>query len=205
MVTEDFTPVALLVFVIRTYLGIFSLTSAIGKLRNLPQFTQGTIDYRVLPPRFARLFALCLPWVELMVAMALLLGIALPVAAAATALMLLSFIVALTINLQRGRVLDCNCHGIAGNKMISWGTVARNIWLLLLSIVLITGAPLVLTADAWWIFWQQEWYMLTAIPLTILTLLLIACCYIVTQLIEWLIDIEIRTIQLRDKTSSGYR
>ncbi|NOK58401.1 MAG: DoxX family membrane protein [Chloroflexi bacterium AL-W] len=108
-----------LVFVVRWYLGICFLTSALGKLTDLTSFVQGTLDYRVLPGSVAKMFALALPWLELGLTALLLTGIALPVAGWVLAGLLGCFIVAVTMNLRRGRAIACNCHGIAGTRTIS--------------------------------------------------------------------------------------
>src|SRR5690242_19945467 len=101
-----------LILVARLCLGLFFLPSALGKLTNRRGFVQGTLDYQLLPERAARIFAAVLPWVELVLALALILGVALPLAGLATALLLLCFIAAVLANLRRGREIECNCYGI---------------------------------------------------------------------------------------------
>lgn len=181
-----------LALVARLILGGFLLPSALGKLRDRSGFVQGTIDYQILPEPIARRFALVLPWVELVLALALLAGVALPLTGAATALLLLSFIVAVTINLQRGRAIACHCHGITGTKTISWGTIARNVLLLLLTLPLIDGA---LDLSRLAPRWRTDLMLL----ITPAPLLLLAFGCVTIPLVEWAVDIQLRMAQLRGR------
>lgn len=190
---------ATLVLVARLVLSGFFLPSAIGKLRDLPGFIQGTIDYRVLPEQAARRFALVLPWAELALALALLGGVALPLAGAASLLLLLCFIAAVTINLRRGRQIACNCHGVAGTRTISWGTVARNLLLVLLTLPLIGLAPASLELTSWIAQWQADLRLLSTLSAALVVGLLLAFCAVTIQLIEWAVDLQMRIARLRSR------
>jgi uncharacterized membrane protein YphA (DoxX/SURF4 family) len=55
--------------------------------------------------------ALVLPWLEIIVGVALFLGIATRTSARILGLLLIVFIAALSINLARGKPVDCGCFG----------------------------------------------------------------------------------------------
>ena len=55
--------------------------------------------------------ALILPWLEVVTGVALFFGIAKRTSARILAILLLVFIVALSINLARGKPVDCGCFG----------------------------------------------------------------------------------------------
>lgn len=186
-----------LVFVVRWYLGIFFLTSALGKLTDLTSFVQGTLDYRVLPGSVAKMFALALPWLELGLTALLLTGIALPVAGWGLAGLLGCFIVAVTMNLRWGRAIACNCHGIVGTRTISWGTVARNFVLLALALVLVSWAPFVSTNTQWLALWQRDIAFVLAFPNMVVLALLLAFCSILVQLTEWSVEIGVKNEGLK--------
>lgn len=195
MYSPDFHTGAALVLVTRLCLGFIFLPSALGKLTNQSRFIQGIVDYQVLPERLARGFGLILPWFELILALVLLLGIALPLAGVAAMLLLLSFIAAVVINLRRGRQLDCNCYGIASPTTISWGIVVRNILLLLLAAIVVGLAPNAVTPDQWVTRWQMDWQIITSnsvIPLS----LLLAFCLVTIHLLEWAVAIHYRVSQI---------
>ena len=116
-------------------------------------FRHGLAEYHLLPAWAVAPLAWALPLLEAVLAAALLVGVALPVAAAGAAGLLLTFSVAIVINLWRGRAIACNCHGSAQPTPISWGLVVRNTLLLALALLLVGAAPfswsLPLLAASW--------------------------------------------------------
>ena len=119
----------------RLTLAAFFVPSGIRKLRNQQSFTQGVLEYRVLPTSLARPIGYILPWTELALGLALIVGVALPMAGIAASVLVVSFIAAVTVNLRLGREIQCNCYGIAGTATIGLGTIVRNGLLLGLSII----------------------------------------------------------------------
>jgi len=118
----------------RWLLAAIFLASAFGKLRDRRAFIAIVLDYQVLPRRWARRFAVVLPWLELALGLLLLLGIGTRIAAALTGLLLLSFVLAIGLNLWRGRKdLNCGCAGARQPQKINGGLILRNALLLLLS------------------------------------------------------------------------
>jgi hypothetical protein len=96
---------------VRISLGIVFALSVLPKLRQPRQFAKTVVEYRVLPPSFAVPAAYFLIGAETYLAAAFLTGWsvnkALPVASALLAL----FIVAVWVNLRRGRKISCGCFG----------------------------------------------------------------------------------------------
>lgn len=187
----DFSTSAAIVLIARLCLGFIFLSSALGKLTNRRSFIQGIVDYQVFPRRVAQSFGLVLPWIEVGVAFALILGIVLPLAGIVTALLLLGFTVGVTTNLRRGRQLDCHCYGIASPRTISWGIVVRNVLLLLLAAVVIGFTVGVKELNQWSTLWQVDRQIIlssTIIPLS----LLLAFCFATIHLLEWTVDIRNR-------------
>lgn len=126
-----------LAFAAQLALGIVFLLSALPKLRRPRAFVRSVAAYEILPPGVAQVFALALIPTEVALALAFLtgslVGVALPLAAA----VLLAFLVAVGINLRRGRRVTCGCFGEASEE-ISPRTTAR--LLLLLTVVLLLAA-----------------------------------------------------------------
>jgi uncharacterized membrane protein YphA (DoxX/SURF4 family) len=186
-----------IVLVARLCLGLVLLTSALSKLADLRGFVQGALAYDLLPPSAMRVLAGLLPPVELVLAIALLLGIAPPLAGSATALLLICFTVGLVVNLRRGRAIACHCGGLAGNRLISWGMAARNTGLILLAAILALLAPNAARIESWLARWRADLAMIDSWSAATLLILTLACCFVLLQLVEWAVDMQARVAQLR--------
>lgn len=145
-----------LLFVSRLILGVVFPRSAWGKLGDIGGFARGLAAYQLLPSWAIVPLAWLLPFVELLLALGFLLGLVLPLAGSVAALLLVVFIAAIVINLRRGRVITCNCHGSAQQTPISWGLVARNTLLFALAVLLVVCAPISFTSADMVGVWQAE-------------------------------------------------
>jgi len=127
-------------------LGLVFLLSAPPKLRRPLRFARSVVDYKVLPEKLAYGFAFVVITLETFSAIAFLTGWLFNIAAPLAAIMLLAFLVAIGINLRRGRKLSCGCFGEA-SEQISTRTLARLSMLLavLLFVVAIGGQEYVLS------------------------------------------------------------
>ena len=70
--------------------------------------------YQILPTSFANLLGLTLPWLEIGVAILLILGVATKPAAVLGGLLMIFFIVAIAQAGLRGLSIDCGCFGGGG-------------------------------------------------------------------------------------------
>lgn len=96
--------------IVRCSLALLLATAAAHKLRDPREFHGIVLDYRLLPPRLAVRVARLLPWVELMLAVAVLAGW--PAGLACAALVFVAYAAAMGVNLARGRAaIDCGCGG----------------------------------------------------------------------------------------------
>lgn len=103
--------------------------SAVPKLRDLRGFTLVVVGYRVLPASTALRIGPFIPLLELAIALCLYMGLIVPAVATAASLMFLSFGLAITVNLLRGRELDCGCFGRRSRRKISYHLVMLDIFL----------------------------------------------------------------------------
>lgn len=195
---------AVLLLVARLSLGLVFLRSAIGKLRDIRGFAQGVDAYRIVPTPAAHVVATLLTWIELALACALIIGVALPWAGLTATLLLLSFITAVVSNLRRARVIACNCHGVAGTRTISWGTVARNIVLLLFTIPIIVLAPNVYGFNGAVALWSIDLHTFASVD-GLAVALLLAFCFVLMQIIEWAVDSATRAVQLARRSIGKYK
>ncbi|HUP64413.1 MAG TPA: MauE/DoxX family redox-associated membrane protein [Thermoanaerobaculia bacterium] len=93
-------------------LGAIFVAAALPKIIDPPGFAQMIYNYRLVPGAFINALTHMLPWLELFCGMALLLGIWRRTAALIIGAMLVSFILALGINLGRSHAVNCGCFEI---------------------------------------------------------------------------------------------
>lgn len=119
----------------RLTLGIVFLLSALPKLRRPSAFTRSVVAYEMLPTGVARVFSLALIPLEVSLALAFLTGRLIGVALPLVAALLLTFLIAVVVNLRRGRRVPCGCFGEA-SEAISPRTAARLLLLLAVALLL---------------------------------------------------------------------
>lgn len=135
--------------VISVGLGLIFVASAIPKLRHPKGFAVAVLAYDVLPPRLARLYAWLVPSLELLVALLLMAGTAARSAAVIASLLLLSFMIAIGLNIARGRDLDCHCFGATIRRRTSWGLVLQDGALLGAAVFVAGGAHAWVGLEPW--------------------------------------------------------
>ncbi|HET7036014.1 MAG TPA: MauE/DoxX family redox-associated membrane protein [Thermomicrobiaceae bacterium] len=110
---------------LRLALGLMFLSSFFGKVLNIREFLTGMADYEVLPPAVARTYGLLLVPAEGFVAFSMLTGLVLGAGTLLCLALLLSFLIAVSINVRRGRDLPCYCTGVASSERVSPRSLAR--------------------------------------------------------------------------------
>ncbi len=94
-------------------LAAFFVVAGFAKIADPPGFAHEVHNYGLVPAAAVNAMALVLPWLEVVVGLGLFFGLARRSAAKILAILLLVFIIALSINLARGRPVDCGCFGTA--------------------------------------------------------------------------------------------
>ena len=97
---------------VQIVLGLLFVAAGLPKVVDPPSFAHMIYNYRIVPASLVNLMALVMPWIELLSGMALILGLWRRSATALIAILLLVFIVAISINLARGNVIDCGCFDV---------------------------------------------------------------------------------------------
>ena len=120
--------------------GLF-LYAGISKLGDPAAFAQDVSHYRVLPDALAPLVAVALPVLEVVTAIALLLPGYVRGGAALSALMLFGFALGMAQAKLRGIDLECGCFGTDSGAKVSWGKVALNGGLAILSLWIMRFSP----------------------------------------------------------------
>jgi hypothetical protein len=119
----------------RLVVGGAFLFAAATKLPDLSAFAVDMANFRLLPAAAVPFLAPALVGVEVLVALALLAGVWVRAAALLAALLLVLFAGGLAQALLRGIDLACGCFG--GSERATWGSVIRDLLLLLPAVVLL--------------------------------------------------------------------
>jgi putative oxidoreductase len=121
--------------VLRIVLGGIFVYAAWVKLREPWQLFALAIDsYRILPLWAVEWTARTLPWLELVIGVALIIGRGLRVSATVTSLLLVMFIGLLVRAKLKGMEISCGCFG--NNEPLTWWTVLRDSSMLAVSLLL---------------------------------------------------------------------
>ncbi len=93
-------------------LGAIFVAAALPKILDPPSFAHMIYNYRLVPGAAVNALGLVMPWVEILVGLALILGVWPREAAALAGVLLLVFIGAIGFNLVRGHAVDCGCFDV---------------------------------------------------------------------------------------------
>jgi len=117
--------------VLRVLLGGIFLYSGSSKLAELKSFAEAIENYRLLPIAVINLFALVVPWLEVLAGLAVLTGILLRGGAFVLVLLLLVFTSAIAISIANGVDISCGCSlPFSSAARVGWKKLAENIILL---------------------------------------------------------------------------
>ena len=98
-------------------LGAIFIAAALPKIADPPSFAHMIYNYRILPGGLINISALVMPWVEILAGLALVIGVWVKPARWIITLMLVTFMIAIAINLGRDNAIDCGCFDTsAANK-----------------------------------------------------------------------------------------
>jgi uncharacterized membrane protein YphA (DoxX/SURF4 family) len=93
--------------------------------------------YRLLPNSLANLIGYTLPWVEIGVSLALILGLSVRITAAISGLLMAAFIIGVGSAWARGLTIDCGCFGgggkVAAGATKYWQEILRDVGLTLIA------------------------------------------------------------------------
>ena len=119
--------------VCRLLLGAIFISFALSKILRPAVFALNTVDYGMMPSWGVNLWALALPWAELVVGLFLVLGIRTRAAATLIGAMNLIFIVGLVWAILHHLPINCGCVGEVGEP-VNWWKVLKNTGMLVMTI-----------------------------------------------------------------------
>jgi len=137
---------AALALLARLYLGFVFIYACLHKIADPAAFALDVATYQLLPLWAINIFALVMPWLELLAGGMLVLGLRTRAAALLVAGMMVAFMLALAWALARGLDMSCGCFAASGGDEdpISSLTLLRDAgWLALaLYVLVVDRAPL---------------------------------------------------------------
>ncbi|GIW96959.1 MAG: hypothetical protein KatS3mg111_0292 [Pirellulaceae bacterium] len=114
--------------------GTFAV-SGLGHITNPVRLFEHILRYDLLPYWVAVFAATVLPWLELGLAVLLLLGLSRPVAFACSALLSTGFVVAQSWALWRGLEIDCGCFGALLQRSVGAESLSLAVAVLVASVI----------------------------------------------------------------------
>ena len=126
-------------------LGVIFVVAALPKIVDPPSFAHMIYNYKLIPWALINPMALVMPWIELLCGLALILGIWKDTARTIIAALLLTFIIAISINLIRGNAIDCGCFDVSAAGKTYEERIADMKFVILRDI-----GMLLMVAQLWW-------------------------------------------------------
>ncbi|WP_236654497.1 MauE/DoxX family redox-associated membrane protein [Streptacidiphilus anmyonensis] len=138
---------------VRIGLAIVWAWAGLAKISDPQAAAQAVRVYRILPEALVKPFGYGLPFLELALALLLLVGLGTRIAAALSAVLLLVYIASIASVWARGISIDCGCFGGGGSVAASqtqyWQEILRDCGFLLLAGWLIRHPRTRLSLDGW--------------------------------------------------------
>ena len=125
-----------LLFLFRVIVGFVFIYAGIIKISDPEGFSDSINNFDLLPLSFVNLFAITLPWIEVVAGLFLLFGISVKENSFIISVMLVVFILAIVISLGRGLNIDCGCFGTSSGTKVGIIKLVENIILLTFSLLL---------------------------------------------------------------------
>src|SRR5215831_8405424 len=116
----------IVLLIARLSLAFIFVLAGITKAADLAGTRKAAISFGI-PEKLAVPVGASLPFVEMLVALALLPTSTVWIGAVSALGLLLVFAAAIAVNLARGKAPDCNCFGQLHSKPVSWSVLTRNL------------------------------------------------------------------------------
>lgn len=122
--------------VLRIILGAVFLFASIEKIADPEKFAFSILNYRLIPEFLINLFAITLPWIELIAGLFLVFGIKTYESNFILLSLIIIFTIAIFIALVRGLDIECGCFGTLMAEQIGMQKILENVFLILISVII---------------------------------------------------------------------
>ncbi|MEO8666302.1 MAG: MauE/DoxX family redox-associated membrane protein [Ignavibacteria bacterium] len=138
-----------LLFVLRLIVGGLFVYASMEKLMNQEEFSKAIFNYKFLPDVFINIFAIVIPYLELISGLLLILGIFKRGSSFIFLVLLVVFIIALTQAYARGLDISCGCFSLetVGQKSDILSRIIEDILLLIATIIIYIKSKIIIIKE----------------------------------------------------------
>jgi putative oxidoreductase len=111
---------------IRLALGFLFVFAGVEKIAQPEEFAQAIANYHLLPTITVNVFAILLPWIELVAGLFLMLGLFTRGSSLLLVFLLCLFTLAVAVSIARGLDISCGCFGTASARKVGWSTLGED-------------------------------------------------------------------------------
>jgi len=122
--------------VVRLILGFLFVFASIEKIAQPEEFARAILNYHLLPIPAVNLFAIVIPWVELLAGLLMLFGLLVRGSSFLLAILLSLFALAISISIFRGLDISCGCFGTSVAREVGWSALGEDVLMLAGSLIL---------------------------------------------------------------------
>lgn len=115
--------------------GLVMAWAGLAKIGNPGGFAAQVHNFKLVPIAVENLIAICLPWIELVAGLALVLDIRARAGALLSFGMLGVFTLAVASALARGMDIECGCFGTSDASRVGWIKIGQNLAMLAVAFV----------------------------------------------------------------------
>lgn len=119
--------------VTRLYLALVFILSGIDKINDLAGFAQSIENYRILPIYAVNIFAIIIPWIEVVAGGLLLIGLYIRENSLIIGTLTVIFTIAVIIAVLKGLDIDCGCMGTHDGQKVGLIKMIENISLIIVA------------------------------------------------------------------------
>jgi len=119
--------------------GVIFAWAGLSKIGDLAAFAVQIHNFRIMPVTLENLAAITLPWIEIVIALSLILGIRSRDAARTALALLVVFTLAVVSAVARGLDIECGCFGTADASHVGWLKIAENLGMIAVAFVAVLG------------------------------------------------------------------
>jgi uncharacterized membrane protein YphA (DoxX/SURF4 family)/thiol-disulfide isomerase/thioredoxin len=138
-----------ILLIFRLVLGAIFLAASISKIVDMNGFVNTVVGYELLPQTLAEIYGWIVPWVELFIGWALILGVFTRISAGVSILLTISFAIASSYALEKSPDSICGCFGSFIPLSHPVSLTIDGIMFLLALAILINKNPVFLTVGQW--------------------------------------------------------
>ena len=117
----------------RLLLGFVFIYASVEKIADLDGFAVSISNYRILPISLVNIFAIALPWFELITGILIIYGICIKENSFIIGSLTLVFTVMILVAVLRGLDIDCGCFGTGDAQKVGLRKIIENLILIVVS------------------------------------------------------------------------